>query len=243
MNLLKQLLFVSFFFLSGNVVAQIGPYTCDAPNDIKKMYWDDAIYLSNNLIFSDSLSYMDSVDVPPFYLDTVLWALLAVYNAHLPATDSVIGYKIHSFALPLNPITVEETANASWVKQLRLGNIPTGDIAIDSLMEKYSLKPIRRIRATSRQVDFGTDLPVNPNALAKAFRKLPTVKRAFEHLPVMMHSLGKSITAKRHPDYITLTYYLGWGDCPAGCTASHQWVFNVYFDWSVEVVSSTGQQP
>jgi hypothetical protein len=38
----------------------------------------------------------------------------------------------------------------------------------------------------------------------------------------------------------TLTYEVGWGDCPAGCAERHHWVYSVARNGAVELVSEDG---
>jgi hypothetical protein len=53
---------------------------------------------------------------------------------------------------------------------------------------------------------------------------------------------GNNITDSIYPDHIEIIYSIGWGDCPAGCTERRFWKFKVYWNCSVEFVSSYGNR-
>jgi hypothetical protein len=51
---------------------------------------------------------------------------------------------------------------------------------------------------------------------------------------------GNDITAVAEDGKIKYTFILGWGDCPAGCTASHFWEFEVSINGNVKFNRSYG---
>lgn len=98
---------------------QIVPSSCSAPDSILSKYNDDADRLALRKIYRNNLTYKDSINIPQEHSDTVLNALIAVYNATtLPARDTVVNmFDIHSFPeIIMNGIEVAADSNLSWMQ-------------------------------------------------------------------------------------------------------------------------------
>jgi hypothetical protein len=57
----------------------------------------------------------------------------------------------------------------------------------------------------------------------------------WEAMPVASGAYGGGST-----DSWTVTYTIGWGDCPAGCINQHVWTYRVDADGTVTLLSETG---
>ena len=53
---------------------------------------------------------------------------------------------------------------------------------------------------------------------------------------------GNDKVDKVETDFVNLTYFLGWGDCQAGCINKRFWKFRIYCDCSVEYFGSYGSK-
>ncbi len=237
------------FWHTGN--AQIVPSSCTAPQTIIEKYKADADRLALGKIYARNLSFIDSIKIPKAYSDTFLNALIAVYNAtSLPARDTVVSLlDIHSWpTIELNSIYISADSNLSWMQQLRLGNIPTGNSSIDSLISAYHFFTIEKYSDWDGILNYHTvtlesDSNYNMRALAEIFEAHPDIIIAEPATTVgdgdhiengYLHSLFPP------NDHIQLIFVAGWNDCYSGCVDQRRWRFNIYFNCSVEYVGSTG---
>ena len=218
--------------------------SCSAPDSIIQYYKEDADRITVKRFYQLNYTYKDSIKIPTSYSDTILRALVAVYNATaLPARNAVIStYNIHTFYNPsLKNINVFADSTMPWMQQLKQNNIPTGNSQIDNLLANYSLTVQNYFNwfgiFSYHQVTFVSPKNLNLGPLVNTFTTIPNV--AYAELPSVMGD-GSTITATVTPNYVDLTYKLAWGDCPAGCIYSHFWVFRVYYDCKVESLSDFG---
>jgi hypothetical protein len=218
--------------------------SCSAPDSIVASFQDDADRLTVRKIYRQSLTYIDSVTIPQSHADTILNALIAVYNATtLPARDTVVSiFDIHTFPEPiLNGFNIAADSTLPWMQQLKLGNIPTGNAAIDNVIATYNL-------SVQSYLTFGNSYPWqnvvfisdnNYNFLPLT-ADLATIPGVYESEPNFAFGDGNNISDSIYSDHVELIFSLGWGDCPSGCTARRFWKFNIYYDCSVEYVGSYG---
>ena len=239
----KLILFVAVMMVGSGAFAQIVPSSCTAPDSIIKKYKEDADRLAVRKFYRRNYLEKDTVLIPKAHSDTVLNALLAVYNAtSIPARDTVTGiYKVHtSRNLTLNQIELGADSSQPWMHQLKLGIIPTGTAPIDSFLFHYHFDTVVHYYPNFINKDvvlLGTDSNYNIKPLIPIANTLQGVIQAYE---APLFGDGNDITDSIFSDHIELVYSVGWGDCPAGCTFRRYWKFNVYYDCSVSFVGSWG---
>lgn len=238
-----QFIFV-LSLLCASTPAQTVQSTCTAPGSIIQLYQDDADRITVKRFYQFNYTYSDSVKIPASYSDTVLRALIAVYNATaLPARNAVVStYSIHTFSNPsLNKLNVFADSTLPWMQQLKQNNIPTGNSQIDNLLANYSLTVQNYSNwfglYSYHMVRFTSLNNLNLAPLANTFTTIPNV--SYAELPSIIGD-GNNITATVTPNYVDLSYKLAWGDCPAGCIYSHYWNFRVYYDCTVEWMGEFG---
>ncbi|MEP6793660.1 MAG: T9SS type A sorting domain-containing protein [Saprospiraceae bacterium] len=225
-----------------------GQISCEAPDSIKEKYRDDADRLALEKINRENLTYKDSVFIPQVISDTFLNALIAVYNAiDIPERDTVISmFDIHVFpTMSLDQFLVAADSNLLWMKNLHQGIIPTGYHPLDSLIEIYDLSIDEYDPEYNwffyHVVYFKSSRNYNIPALADLFDALPEVHFAE---PTYGCCDGNTIHEPFFEDElegIGLVYFVGWGDCPAGCTGGRSWYFRIYDDCTVDFIQSFGQ--
>ncbi len=230
--------------LAGKIVhGQTVVSSCVAPDSIVKTFKDDADRLTVRRINAIHATYQDSVKIPKAWSDTVLKALIAVYNATtLPARNTVVGLNIHTFPTPsLTDIDVSADSNLFWMHQLRSNIIPTGFSSLDSLISMYNLHVAYyhdySHLLSFHTVSFQSDSNYNLSPLTTIFDSLNGV--TYSSLGSTVGD-GNDITDSILPTYVKLIYSYGWNDCPAGCIFKHYWEFKVYYDCSVEFVGEYG---
>ena len=235
---MKGKLLVCFLTVISIAHGQITPSSCFASDSIRALYRNDADRLAVRWLYSSNSPWADSVNIPQDLSDTLLNKLIAVYNAtSLPARDSVILlYDIHTFPdTALQVINVHADSNLSWMQQLHVGNLNTGNVQVDNLITGYNLNLTNYSTNLSlfwwHSVRFEADTNINTFALASLFSSMIGV---FECLPEYPYGSGSDITDSITSNYIDLTYSYGWGDCPSMCIFYHYWKFRVYPDCSVE---------
>jgi hypothetical protein len=226
------------------IISQTVVSSCSAPDSIKALYIGDADRLALRKIYNQNLTYTSNVIIPQTHADTVLKALIAVYNATtLPARNSVISqYNIHTFPNPgMNHLEVAADSNLTWMQQLKAGNIPTGNAQVDSLISDYDL-------TLQFYTNYNGWFPYHVVSFASDSNyNLPPLTDLFENVPGVMFSDpgtvigdGNDISATIYPNYVQLAYSIGWEDCPSGCIYRHYWTFNVYYNCSVEYLGESG---
>jgi len=122
----------------------------------------------------------------------------------------------------------------AWKNGQRL----TGDDQIDSLMETYNLDLDRYYHwPTAHAAVLYAQKATNIFALGKKFKPIDGVIYAKPNGAV---GDGDDIKVSIEQDYLMYEFSEGWGDCPAGSTHRHYWLFHVKFDGTVKFISSYG---
>lgn len=215
--------------------------SCIAPDSIIAKYNNDADRLAVRKFHRNSLPEKDSIIIPTAHSDTVLKALIAVYNAvGLAERDTVINFfDIHSFPkLSLHLFEITADTNLYWVQKIKNGIIPTGDVIIDNIMSDYYLYIQSYSQASSQPwafINFQTDTNYNIPAFSNLFDTLPGV---YFFYPIGMGGDGNDITDSIHSTHVELIYSYGWGDCLAGCICRRYWKFEVDFNCNVSFSGS-----
>ena len=226
---------------------QVVPSTCEAPDSVKALYQDDADRLALKKILGSHLPFEDSVEIPEIYSDSFLLPLLAVYNAtSLPERDTVVTiYKIHEHpSYALNQIGIAADSTLPWMQTLRNGILPSGNHELDSILDRYGFYWLDYETwygwFSWHFVTFQSASNYNPSALLHV---LDTVNEVTFGDWLVFAGDGDHITIYREefpfPSTVVI-YFLGWGDCLAGCTDGRSWMFKVYDDCSVEFVGAYG---
>ena len=239
-NIILLLAIISVQIASGQII----PSSCTAPDSIIAKYKDDADRLTLRRIYRNQLTYIDSIKIPQTLSDTILDALIAVYNAtSLPARDTVITmFDTHTYPdIVLDSFYIEADSNLSWMQQLRNGNLITGNPTIDNLISTYNLTISSYDDSPfwpAHTVVFITDNNYNLTFLTS---NLDTISGVWQSGPrEVITGDGNDISDSVYTNHIELIYSFGWGDCLSGCIFRRYWKFNVDFNCSVEYVGSWG---
>ncbi len=224
---------------------QIVPSSCSAPDSIIAKYKTDAYRMTLRRLLRNGSTFIDTISIPKNITDTTLNALIAIYNAtNLAARDTIVKTNpVHSFPTPdLNSINISADSNLIWMQNIRKGISTTGNSTIDSLLNKYKLK-LQYYSAYKfwpyHSLTLVSDSQYNILAMTKIFKGISGV---YYSNPYSIAGDGNNITDSIYSDHIEIIYSIGWGDCPAGCTERRFWKFKVYWNCSVEFVSSYGNR-
>lgn len=224
--------------------SQTVPSSCSAPPNVISSYYRDAHKLTMRKFLEENSTYLDSIHIPSSHSDTVLNALIAVYNATgLAARDTVVSiYSIHTLEYPTTKLfSIQADTSLAWMDSLNNGILPTGNSYIDSLISAHYLNLTGYYEFGNifnyHSASFESDSSYNLFALGDAFLQEPMVYNSGPNALVLD---GGDITDTIYSDHVELTYSIGWGDCMSGCICKRYWVFRVFFDCSVEYVESYG---
>jgi hypothetical protein len=237
MNKLIIIIFVQIFGFQ-ILFCQSIPSSCLAPDSIINKYKIDSEKLAFRKIIRQGLDEKDSIIIPQSHIDTVLNALIAVYNASsLLEVDSVINiFDIRAIEPRLNSIMITADTNLAWMKSLRIDVFPTGNSYIDSLIEIYKFK-VETKGYWKWFFVFKSEYNYNLNPIIATLKNIEGISSAEINRYI---GDGNDIIDSVGAEFVELIYSYGWGDCPNGCAYKHYWKFRVFYDCSVEFVESYG---
>jgi len=231
-----------FTIYSCGAFAQTVVSSCAGSVEAIAFYNNDADRLAVRITDAYQTDYIYSPTINPGLRDSLMRALIAVYNTDFPARDTIAEQLcIHTFANPhLRKFVIAADSTLPWMGQLKEGNFPTGNPVIDNLMTVYGLSvanyeawgfsPYHTVMLESAQ-------NYNILAIAAEFEVLPGV--FYAEAEAMMGD-GNNIFVKVEATHIELIYARGWADCASGCVSKRYWKFNVDFDCRVEYRGSYG---
>lgn len=228
-------------------IAQTVPSDCTAPPNVVKQYADDADFMALQRIISIGNTYKDSINIPQVWTDTPMRAMLAVYNAlALPARDSVVTqFRIHEYkAFTTHWVFINADSNETYMKQLKLSTVPTGDPAFDNLANSYPIKTIQYLpfgtgsnHSVSLELDSAYNSPVLANEYLNNLTGITSAVGTFNVQGDSNH-IAYTITS----NYVKLDYTRGWENCmdQNGCDKKRTWTFHVAWNCDVTFIGSSG---
>ena len=227
--------------------AQIVESSCEAPDSVRAAYENDAAFLSLKKQWLGG-GVVNSVIPDELLKDSILNAMMAVYNAHaLGQRNEVITlYNIHAayqeqlqeFTVFLDPDFVNSTSQVFDTLSERIGN----DL-LDAVIDVYQLELV--------------DLTWDADSSLLEARIQPTVvidiDLVIEELASFQGVIGVTkiiaegesrtdISYQSTASYVDLTYTYRWGNCISGCQSEHNWTFRIYPDCQVELISVEGDE-
>lgn len=215
------------------------PDSCAAPKLVRQHYLNSAKIIALRQMLGDP-NWADSVRIPAVLYNPVLDALSAVYNAtQVPERDTVTDcLNIQAFPGPIYPqgISLLTDTTYNWAKKLHQGIMPTGNTLVDELLQRYNLKLTGSFQFDQFVFFFQSGDLLNTAALAALFNAIPGVQAD----PDSSIGGGADITLDTVAGGVTLTYSIGWGDCPAGCIYQRAWTFLVKSDCAVQFLGAEG---
>lgn len=226
------------------VSAQTVVSSCNAPDSILDKYAYHAAELALRRIFDESFTEIDSFIIPQASRDSVLDAIVAVYNAvGLPARDTVMTFAINPIQTEaVRWLRLEADSNASWMQALLNNSLPTGNTALDSLISTYNCTITYASNpkwSTIAHARLELDDYYNLGHILDNII-LDTLSGIMNINPLEGGLEQDDMTYAVFPTYRQLNFIHKWGNCPNGCTYNRTWTFNVYADCSVEYVGSNG---
>jgi len=212
---------------------------CQLNAEATDFYHEDAARLALQLAIADGMEYND-ISIPDTYYEPLLQAFNAVYKAtNLPVRDSIINnYAIHTLAKPfLNTLYLNVNDNAAWVQNLINNNLNTGYQQFDELASACKLR-VDNYDSEQKLVTLTSDEQLNIHSVTEQMilmNDVLMVQQAHENTD------GNNIEARIYPNYIELTFSLGYDNCISNCDKRRYWMFRVQkADCSVVFVEAFG---
>jgi hypothetical protein len=243
----RKVIFILTLILSvQNLIGQVVSSSCTAHDTIIEKYEYHAAQLALRRIYNEGFPTQYDDLIPGESRDSVMEALLAVYNAtSIPARDTVIAFDIYpSQEVGMRWINIEADSNVQWIQELLDYNTSTGNTAIDNLITAYG-----------GLVTFAWNPSWTSIAVAHIelndYYNLPQIVDSYsldtltglESINLISGGLDSDdLYYDVFNGYRQLSYVHKWGDCPSGCTYSRTYTFNVYPDCTVHYVGSYGDQ-
>jgi len=198
-------------------------------------YIIDAKGLAVQAMQKSGSPFYDSVIIPQTWTDTVLKALIAVYNTISLPRDSVVGYHIHCTDFKdLNKFYIYADTGLAWVRDIKNGIIPTSNTAVNNILNTYKLV---KLSYSPGVILFKSDSIYNLNGMSEAWNKIDSVTL----YPDLLFYTSTIFVDTMTSDYIQLSYRYSCGDdCPSGCEVNRYWKYKVYSDCSVAYLGSYG---
>jgi len=230
-------------FVLTNLNAQI-PSNCTMPDELKDNYNRDIKHIALQRIIEQNSTYIDSIDIPYIYQDTIWNSLAAVFNvANIPERDSTFDiYCIHDVSVNspfYNYIYLEVGVDLSysWTSNWQNLNIITGIPSLDTLLLTYgfSVEYFTSILGYN-YATLTTDQIINRQPVIDSINTFNGVTYCTS-LPYEMD--GNRITYNKIGNDKTFMFELAWGDCPSGCMCRHSYNFKVYDNCSVEYLGTS----
>jgi hypothetical protein len=218
------------------------PDDSQLPGTLRAQYLEDAARLALRDLLRRGYA---EIEIPSDARRPYYDALVLVHNATgLPARDSVVNiYRIHTFPLPATrSLMLQLVASEAWVQRLARRELPTGEPAVDDLLQRYSLSvgSVFRLSQGDVLLTLGSLEPLNMAALAPQFRGITGVRHSDPNGAV---GDGNDIRGSIEQSRVLLDYSVGYGDCPAGCIRRHHYHFAVHTDGTVEYLGASGAPP
>ena len=191
--------------------------------DANQLYFEEIIQDSNHVNFNEPI--LDANEV-----DKIYKIIQAVYFSESPQRDTVFEvHRIHKrFCYGLSNLRLRVDTESAEIQNLSQNIIPTGESALDNLLTTYGFDTVRTSNSYPGfpWLSLGTDNALNMIPLVQAFNELEPIN--FVEFEKECGSWDPwSITLDRDDNLATITFGIGWGDCPSGCMQRKYWEFEV----------------
>lgn len=252
----KLLLSSCFLLLSlGPILAQYNCFSF-ASDSVQAAYLADAeqMFARNSDQSQDFKS--SPIEITSEEINPIASALLAIYGeSDLPHWEEIINqYQIHT-STQISTRLVRVTADTSllWTFQgePQPGNFTSGNFELDRMLHVLGFQLLGIPEYIQIDGDpniyiqfvMEASVGVHMDSFIKRVRIFNGIK-AIEPLilPSQDEDYSTDISLETFEDYLEFTFILNW-DCEKGvnCKKSHNWVYRVYEDCSIEFIEENGE--
>lgn len=191
-------------------------------SDAVQLYYQEIIDNTNHPNYTEAEFDYDQIN-------EIFDLIKAVYELDVPQRDTVfLVHNIHArYCNMTNVLGVNVQTDAPEIQNLAAGVIPTGNEQLDGILEAYAFDSV--------DVYYGyPDFSWLSLYTSEAYNMIPVAEEFATVNSILQATMyggcigdGNTITLERNNDFATLTFSIGWGDCPAGCINHRYWEFRV----------------
>lgn len=197
---------------------------------VEDNYYGDALQLYMYEIDKESTNpNRSNVNINSQRVTEILKLIQAVYNLTSAEQDTVFNiFNIHGYyCYGLNSIYLRVNTDLPEIQNLAQSIIPTGEAALDGLLSTYAFDSVKLSYSYPQfpWLTLYTKRQYNMIPIVEYFDNLPSITAAEFNKGCIGD--GNTIKLKQNALSATLTFSIGWGDCPAGCTLHHYWEFEI----------------
>jgi hypothetical protein len=227
---------IGFYYLNAQV-----PSNCIIPTELTSFYDKDVKNIALQRIINQNSSYIDSIDIPYSYQDTIWSGLAAIFNvASIPERDSAFDiYCIHDMSFNNSiyySIDVGVDLSYGWTGNWQNYNIITGIPSLDTLLLTYGFTVSNFTNILGyHYATLTTNQAINIQPVCDSIVTFSGVTYC-NILPHMGD--GNSVSYSKIGDEKTYQFEIAWGDCLSGCVCSRSYNFKVYDNCSVEYIGT-----
>ncbi len=214
--------------------------SCTVPATLRITHDRDARDMALSRMYETHSPDTAFIEVPDRQIDTIMAGLAAIYNLDTALqADSVFKrwclHTTHGFAY--STISVKVDTNYPWALQWAAMLTTTGYTDLDNFLSIHGFY-LTGYFSSSWSADLNntatlkTTHVLNMQAFADSILLFPGV----EYVEIQPN-IGSGNLIWYQDSTQTYSFYLGWGDCPAGCTSSKMWKYKVDDACNVTLVS------
>lgn len=197
---------------------------------ILENYYSDAKQLYYNEVFNDpNHPHYDEITLDTAEITKVLKIIQAVYNLSSPERDTIFSvHQIHGYyCYSFNSLILNVDTSLQEIKNLANMIMPTGESELDNLLNTYHFDSVRTAYSYPNfpWLTIYTEDEYNILPIESEFNNLRSV--LMTDFSKGCVGDGNTITLSRNDQSATITFSIGKGDCPAGCTYHKYWEFEV----------------
>ena len=208
-------------------------HTVRSESFVADEYYEDAKQIYFHKVINDSShpNYDDPV-LNTTEINEILDIIQAVYNSNSPERDTVFEvHEIHTqYCYSFNSISLKVDPDLPEIKKLANGVIPTGSEELDEILIKYQLDSVDLMYSYP-------EFPWLTVYTSQEYNMIPIEKELGNVSSIIVAEFGKGcigdgdyISLRRDNNSAIITFSIGRGDCPAGCTYRKFWEFKVVGD-------------
>jgi Secretion system C-terminal sorting domain len=226
---MKKLFIYICSIFATNGTAQVVS-SCEIPQELSIAYGDQVKILAIDPMLNSGTADSGSIHILEAFSKPIFESLAAVYNSTFYSEiDSIFNiYCIKNLEVDeasgytSNEIYISLDTNVAWTQYWLNGIDSSGNAAIDSLLAGVTYAVYQPFLPGTVRLVFEDVLNLVP--LVQFLAAVDGVNYA-EQVP--SYGQDNSITHFQQNSVHFFDFYLGWGDCPSGCTSGRIWRFRV----------------
>lgn len=195
--------------------------TCEISEQAQNHYLYDAASLAVEYMYENSIADTAEIEIPDQYLTPFLKALGMLYDMpDIPYYDSLI--LVHRYLNETYGAVFIYNQQEPWIVNWLNGNVPTGNQTADALIQQYNLT----VQGSnfSNYLIVKSNRPLNTRSLISEFQQLSGIEHGSPN--TYIHFFSK-LEGNIQGNNVYLRFYLGYGDCFAGCFGYNYWDYLV----------------